>query len=65
MLKAPCKNCSDRLVGGVCHISCPKYIEWKGEREKLNEKISAERKLISDIRKHKDDVYGVKPYFKR
>lgn len=32
MLKAPCKNCTDRVLG--CHDKCKRYIEFKTERKK-------------------------------
>ena len=39
-MKAPCKNCQDRVLG--CHASCPDYIAFRTykdeERTRYNEK---------------------------
>lgn len=35
MKKAPCKDCPDRHQG--CHSECEKYLEFRKERDELNE----------------------------
>lgn len=34
---APCKNCSDRVVG--CHAKCEKYIAWKNNYQEINTRL--------------------------
>ena len=41
MNKAPCKDCPDRKVG--CHSTCEKYLEFRKERDELNETIQKQR----------------------
>lgn len=33
--EAPCKGCTKREVG--CHSTCPDYISFKNENDKMNE----------------------------
>lgn len=33
--EAPCKGCTKREVG--CHSTCPDYISFKNETDKMNE----------------------------
>ena len=36
-MKAPCKNCTDRVVG--CHSTCEKYKDWKKKDKERKQKI--------------------------
>lgn len=50
MVNAPCKDCPDRYLG--CHSSCPKYIEFRKEKDAENKQMSRDKqshvKLRSD-----------------
>lgn len=45
MIKAPCKNCTDRSVAGEpsCHAVCPKYKEYREAQDALNAKIKQDK----------------------
>lgn len=44
---APCKNCTDRVVG--CHSTCEKYLAFQKERELVREKKYKDYCLTSAI----------------
>lgn len=53
MLKAPCKECTDRYL--ACHDHCEKYREYDAERKKIQELASKQKQTNYDyyrIRKH-------------
>jgi hypothetical protein len=39
-MTAPCKGCPDRYPG--CHDHCPRYAEYKAEREAIREQRNLE-----------------------
>ena len=49
MLKSPCKNCEDRVVG--CHANCKSYIDWAKEHNEAKEKDRKEKIVDFAIRK--------------
>lgn len=40
-IKAPCKDCADRIVG--CHSTCEKYIIFAKNREEYRNLVSEKR----------------------
>lgn len=46
-LIAPCKNCTDRVVG--CHSVCNEYLEYEQERIKQKDMIDREKQLKGQI----------------
>ena len=53
MLKAPCRNCTDRYLG--YHDHCEKYKDYDVERERIHD-IAAKQKQINydyyKVRRH-------------
>ena len=41
-IKAPCKDCADRVVG--CHSTCDKYKDWK-EQDRQRKELIYESKI--------------------
>ena len=53
MLKAPCKDCTERYLG--CHDHCEKYKEFDVVRKRLNEEKLVRQQTNYDlfkVRKH-------------
>ena len=46
-----CLNCTKRKVG--CHTTCESYIQYKKEKEELNNKIKKQNQIHYDF-------YGIK-----
>lgn len=45
-MKAPCKDCADRVIG--CHIDCKRYIDSVNEYEEIKERIR-EYNICEDV----------------
>lgn len=41
MISGPCMNCEDRHSG--CHGECERYLKYKEERTRVNDKVKAAR----------------------
>ena len=46
-MKAPCKDCPDRHE--LCHMECERYLEYRKERDRMNEDRKAEKQLHWDL----------------
>lgn len=45
-MNAPCRGCPDRHP--LCHMDCPKYLEFRAERDRINAERRAEKQLTWD-----------------
>ncbi len=50
----PCKDCDIRYIG--CHDKCTDYINWKSDKDRLNETIHNEKLIKSVI----NDLEGIR-----
>jgi hypothetical protein len=46
MIKYPCKDCTDRVLG--CHSTCQKYMEAKAKNSVTSEAIHKEKNGLDD-----------------
>lgn len=46
-MTAPCKDCADRHP--LCHMDCPKYLEYRAIRDRMNEERKASKQLTWDV----------------
>lgn len=42
-----CKNCNKRQIG--CHSTCKEYIDWKTERDRVNEIARKKRQAEAEM----------------
>lgn len=50
-MKVPCRYCEERKIN--CHSKCPRYLEFREYRERLNrEKFKETEIIIADIDRH-------------
>ena len=50
---APCKGCTDRVLG--CHSTCKKYIDFKLNNEELNRKIRKQGEITGVLNRYSSD----------
>ncbi len=46
-MNAPCRGCADRHP--LCHADCPRYLEFRAERDRFNAERQAEKQLTWDV----------------
>ena len=49
-MKAPCKNCPDRIPEPNCHITCEKYKEFLTEAKTVQEKEKKAREEYNRLK---------------